>query len=138
MSDRVVERTNHRGRLGSPWAVLLAGPVVGMTYFWVVYLLAEASCSGDLELLGTATLRTTVLAVTAGAIAVSIAYAWRARRLWGDPGSADVGAGEGADDRRQNRRFLLVTGSMLLGMFGLFTLFVAAPAISGSLCAAPS
>ena len=130
-------------RLGSPWAVLLAGPVVGMTYFWVVYLLAEASCSGDLELLGTATLRTTVLAVTAGAIALFVAYAWRARRLWVAPGSADVGAGgigagDGADDRRQNRRFLLVTGSMLLGMFGLFALFIAAPVVGGSLCAAPS
>jgi hypothetical protein len=120
-------------RLGTPWAVLLAGPVVGMTYFWVVYLLAEASCSGDLELLGTATLRTTVLAVTAGAIAVYLGYAWRARRLWVDRGTA----ADEADDERQNRRFLLVTGSMLLGMFGLFALFVAAPVVSGSLCAAP-
>ncbi|MGH9271243.1 MAG: hypothetical protein ACRDZ2_08210, partial [Ilumatobacteraceae bacterium] len=110
--------------------MILAGPVVGMTYFWVVYLLAEASCSGDLALLGTATLRTTILAATAGVIAVFAAYAWRARRLWAAPGSQDVGAGDighgdGADDRRQNRRFMLVTGSMLLGMFALFALFMA-------------
>lgn len=130
-------------RLGSPWAVLLAGPVVGITYFWVVYLLAEASCSGDLALLGTATLRTTVLASTAGTVAVLAAYAWRARRLWASPESADVGAGgvgagDGADDRLQNRRFMLVTGSMLLAMFAVFALFMVAPVVSGSLCAAPS
>lgn len=130
-------------RLWSPWAVLLAGPVVGMTYFWLVYLLAEASCSEELTLLGTATLRTTVLASTAGAVAVLAAYAWRARRLWSSSGTADVGAGgvgagDGADDRRQNRRFLLVTGSMLLGMFAVFALFMVAPVVSGSLCAAPS
>lgn len=130
-------------RLWSPWAVLLAGPVVGMTYFWIVYLLAEASCSEELTLLGTATLRTTVLASTAGAVAVLAAYAWRARRLWSSSGTADVGAGgvgagDGADDRRQNRRFLLVTGSMLLGMFAVFALFMVAPVVSGSLCAAPS
>jgi hypothetical protein len=117
--------------------------VVGITYFWVVYLLAEASCSEDLQLLGTATLRTTVLASTAGAVAMLAAYAWRARRLWSSPesagvGSGGVGPGDGAEDRRQNRRFLLVTGSMLLGMFVLFALFVVAPVVSGSLCVTPS
>jgi hypothetical protein len=130
-------------RLGSPWAVILAGPVVGLTYFWLVYLLAEASCARDVEWLGTATLRAAILAATAASIAVLAWYAWRARRLWNsaDPhevGAGGVGDGVGTEDRRQNRRFLLVTGLMLLAMFALFALFMAAPVVSGSLCVAPS
>jgi hypothetical protein len=130
-------------RLGSPWAVLLAGPVVGITYFWIVYLLAEASCANGVELLGTSSLRATLLAITAAALVVLGWYAWRARRLWRteeEPhptGSGGIGAGAGADDRRENRRFLLVTGVTLLAMFALFALFLAAPLVGGSLCAAP-
>ena len=48
MSDR-----DMRDRLWSPWAVLLAGPLVGMVYFWLVYLLAEVACAEGLELVGT-------------------------------------------------------------------------------------
>ncbi len=45
----------HRRRLAtSHWAVLLAGPIVGTVCFFVVYLLAEASCADELELLDTA------------------------------------------------------------------------------------
>ena len=130
-------------RLGSPWAVLLAGPVVGITYFWIVYLLAEASCANGVELLGTAGLRVTLLAITAATLVAFAWYAWRARRLWraeAEPhptGSGGIGSGAGTDDRRENRRFLLVTGVTLLAMFALFALFLAAPLVGGSLCAAP-
>ncbi|MGH9271660.1 MAG: hypothetical protein ACRDZ2_10355 [Ilumatobacteraceae bacterium] len=129
-------------RLASPWAVILAGPVLGMTYFWVVYLLAEATCAPELELISTGALRTVILATTAATVAVLAGYALRARWLWSSDGgrhvgSGDVGSGSGADDRRQNRRFLLVTGLMLLAMFALFALFLAAPVVGSSLCTAP-
>ncbi len=118
-------------RLGSAWALLLVGPVIGMTYFWLVYLLGEASCAEELTLLGTSTLRTVIFAAAAATVAVFALYAWRARRLW------VTGVGDeapGADDRRQNRQFMVITGLMLLGMFTLFVLFLAAPLIGASLC----
>lgn len=138
----MAESTGLLRRLASPWAVILAGPVLGLTYFWVVYLLAEASCTQELELLGTGALRTVILAATVATVAVLAGYALRARWLWSSDGghhvgSGGVGSGPGADDRFQNRRFLLATGLMLLAMFALFALFLAAPVVGSSLCTAP-
>lgn len=123
-------------RLGSPWAVVLAGPVLATTYFWLVYLLAEATCDEDLELLGTTTLRITIVAATAGSVAVLAVYAWRARQLWRSPAADEASGAPGsvAEDRRENRRFMVITGLLLLAMFTLFVLFVAAPVIGSSLC----
>ncbi|MGI9052636.1 MAG: hypothetical protein ACR2HQ_08320 [Ilumatobacteraceae bacterium] len=140
MSEQLVERADdHRGslsglprRLGSAWALLLVGPVVGMTYFWLVYLLGEASCADELTLLGTGALRTVIFAAAAATVTVFALYAWRARRLWISAGVGDDAAG--ADDRRQNRQFMVVTGLMLLGMFTLLVLFLAAPLLGASLC----
>jgi hypothetical protein len=117
-----------RSRLISTWALLLAGPVVGTVYFFVVYLLAEASCADELDLVGTTALRVVILAGAAASIAVFVAYAVRARQLWAT--SDD----QPSDQERQNQRFMVTTGLMLLGLFVLFVLFLAAPAIGSSLC----
>jgi hypothetical protein len=109
-----------RPRLWSPWAVLLAGPVVAMTYFWLVYLVAEVACAEELDLVGTTALGITIAAATAAGAALLVAYTWRARQL-----------ATGGDE---NQRFMATTGLMVLGLFALFLLFLAAPVIGMSLC----
>ena len=147
MSERVFERTDvttdrrpaRRGLPGtSHWAVLLAGPIVGTAYFFLVYLLAEVSCAEETALLSTRTLRLVIVAAAVVAAATLCAYAWRGRQLWRsneDPSAAGgPWATELASDRRDNRRFMVTTGLLLLGMFVLFVLFLAAPTLGGALC----
>jgi hypothetical protein len=117
-----------RSRLISPWAVLLSGPVVGITYFFVVYLLAEASCADGLELLSTSTLRVVILAGAVASVGVYGTYAVRARRLLARD------ADQPSEEHGQNQRFMVTTGLMLISLFVLFVLFLAAPAIGASLC----
>jgi cytochrome b561 len=117
-----------RSRLISTWAVLLAGPVVGTIYFFVVYLLAEVSCADGLDLVGTTTLRVVILVGAAASVGVFVVYAVRARQLW------ETSDDQPSDQQRQNQRFMVTTGLMLLGLFVLFVLFLAAPAIGSSLC----
>lgn len=114
-------------RFGSTWALLLAGPVIGTTYFFLVYLLAEATCANGVKLLSQTALRVVIVAAAAGSVAVFVAYALRARRLWSD-------ASDNGGQRGENQRFMVTTGLMLLGLFVLFVLFLAAPAIGSSLC----
>jgi cytochrome b561 len=117
-----------RSRLISSWAVLLAGPIVGTIYFFVVYLLAEVSCADELDLVSATTLRAVILSGAAASVGVFVAYAVRARQLWATSND------QPSDQQRQNQRFMVTTALMLLGMFVLFVLFLAAPAIGSSLC----
>jgi hypothetical protein len=114
-------------RLGSTWALLLAGPVIATTYFLVVYLLAEAACSRSVSLFSTGALRAVIVAGAVGTLAVFGAYAARARRLWTMTGTT-------TGQPEQNQRFMVITGLMLLGLFAMFVLFLAAPAVGTSLC----
>lgn len=116
-----------RSRLGSTWALLLAGPVIATTYFLVVYLLAEATCSTGVSLFSTGALRAVIVAGAVGTLAVFGAYAVRARRLW-------TVSGPTARQPEQNERFMLLVGLLLLGLFTMFVLFLAAPALGTSLC----
>lgn len=116
-----------RSRLGSTWALLLAGPVIATTYFLVVYLLAEATCSTGVSLFSTGALRAVIVAGAVGTLAVFGAYAVRARRLW-------TVSGPTARQPEQNQRFMLLVGLLLLGLFAMFVLFLAAPALGTSLC----
>ena len=107
-------------RLSSPWAVLLAGPIVGMAYFWLVYLVAEVACAEQLELVGTTTLGVVIAAGAAAGAAVLLVSSLRVRQLL-----------TGGDE---NQRFMATTSLMVLGLFALFVLFLAAPVIGMSLC----
>ena len=124
-----------RSRLASTWALLLAGPVVGTVYFLVIYLTGEVTCADGLDLTSTATLRIVILAGAVASIVVFVLYAVLARRLWSTPdrprGDGDATA---TGPERENRRFMVTTGLLLLGLFTLFVLFLAAPAIGTSLC----
>jgi hypothetical protein len=126
VSERRLLRRVRLG-LGSPWALVLAGPVIGTAYFLVVYLLAEAGCAEHLDVLGAAALRAVIVGAAAAAIVLFGVYAMRARRLWSDAAGGDT-------QREQNARFMVATGVLLLGLFVLFVLFLAAPAVGTSLC----
>ena len=106
-------------RLSSPWAVLLAGPLVGMAYFWLVYLVAEVACASSSNLSHAGARCGHRRRRTAGA-AVLLISSLRARQL--------VTGGD------ENQRFMATTSLMVLGLFALFVLFLAAPAIGMSLC----
>ena len=125
--------TEVRPRVPARWAVLLAGPVVGTVYFWLVYLLAEAGCSEDLELISETTLRIVVLAGAAATIGVLTFAAWRAGQAWRAAGP-DLAGDETTGARAENERFMATTALTLLGLFLLFALFLAAPVIGVSLC----
>ena len=114
-----------RARLLSPWAVLLAGPVVGTAYFFVVYLLAEAGCAEGLDLVDVTAVRVVILVLAAASVGVFVGYALRARALR---------ATEADGQEAENQRFMAFTGTVILGLFVLFVLFLAAPAIGSSLC----
>jgi hypothetical protein len=123
--DPLVAPTKVRPRVPPPWAVVLAGPVIGTVYFWLIYLVAEAGCAEDLELVDETVLRLVVLAGGVASVVLLTAFAWRAARMRRDA------APGGADD---SERFMATTGLMLLGLFLLFIAFLAIPVIGMSLC----
>jgi hypothetical protein len=119
-------------RRPSSWTIVLAGPIVGYGYFWFVYLLAEAGCAEDLDLISTSMLRLVTLSAAVAAAAVTFFYAWHARRtVQAEARTLDDPA---ADDRRQNRRFMATTAVMLAALFLLFVLFITAPIAGSTLC----
>ena len=95
--------------------------------------MAEASCADELELLSTTSLRVVIIVAAVASIATLLAFAWRARQLWQRDATGPVDS-ELAAERRANGRFMVFTGLLLLGMFVLLVLFLAAPSLSGSLC----
>lgn len=75
------------------WAALLAGPVIWISHFMVVYLAAEAACvadDGGIDFVGEHGLVVGIVAATAVAVAAVVAigaWAWRrARTRHGDDG----------------------------------------------------
>ena len=63
------------------WAIVLAGPLIGTVYFWLLYLLAEEWLRRGLELVGETVLRLVVSwpRVWPCSAALLTAFAWRAR-----------------------------------------------------------
>lgn len=114
------------------WGLLLGGPVLWMSHFMFVYLVAEAGCSGDgpgLELFDPPVPRTVTLVATALAAAACIPLAARALRHWrqatkqpargDDPDDVGKGAGHGT----------IPFGGFLLSAFSLLAIvFVGLPA----------
>ena len=107
------------------WIVLLAGPVIGYSCFWFVYLVAEASCTDEWQLLGSSTLRTVLLATSALSALAVLVYAWRTQLSWRD--ETDDASGE-------NRRFMGTAGLILSGLFLVFLILIGAPVAGTTLC----
>ncbi len=116
-------------------ALLLAGPVIWSAHFMLVYLIAEAGCTGegpglrafDPPVPGAATIVTTVVAALALAGIAAIAFRrWRLHRL-------DTGDGDGLEpvDRDGSLAFVAFT----LALLGIVeVVFVGVPALVLSPC----
>jgi hypothetical protein len=107
-------------------ALLLAGPVIGVVHFAVVYLVTEAGCSGDgpgLRALDPPVpTRVTVLATVLAALACAAVAGWTYRR------------GRSGDDGLVDRRPLAFVG-FLLALLSLVTvLMVGLPALVLDAC----
>lgn len=110
------------------WVVFLGGPLLWLSHFMFVYLVAEAGCSGDgpgLDLFDPPVPRTVTLVATALAAAACLPMAVWARRRWrtatqepaadaGDPGGIPDAAGNGTLPRAG---FLLASFSFVAIVF---------------------
>jgi heme/copper-type cytochrome/quinol oxidase subunit 3 len=75
------------------WIVFLAGPVIWITHFMIVYLAAEAGCTGDgpgLNSFDPPTPRIITLVVTAAAALACLPFAVWGYRWWNKKRDADV------------------------------------------------
>ncbi|MBW3668499.1 MAG: hypothetical protein KY443_04725 [Actinobacteria bacterium] len=107
------------------WAAIVLAPIVGSTYFMVVYLVAEAACAPAVGGLSEAFLRAVAYGATAASIVALLggaAYAWVLRRKR-----------QGADAQAMPP-FLGAVGLMLAGLFLFLVLLVAAPVVGSTLC----
>jgi hypothetical protein len=103
------------------WLAFVAGPVLWITHFMLVYLVAEAGCTGGgpgLELFDSPVPKVfTAAATLAGATATVLVAAWNHRR-W----QADVtGTGEPGDGTAQGP--LAFAGLLLAGLATVAILF---------------
>jgi hypothetical protein len=123
---------------------LLAGPVLWSVHFLVVYLVAEAGCTGDgpgLDLFDPPVPKVVTLAATAVAAAGALACAawayrrWQANRAEAAADRSAEGAGEGAEPRRgdiddrDRGGALLLAGAILSLLAFVMVLFVGLPAL---------
>ena len=118
------------------WAVFLAGPVTWFTHFMVVYLIAEAGCTGDgpgLSVFDPPVPKAATLAATAVAALICLGSARWAYQRWraGQRGAAADEAAELAGrlpDR--NRGGALTFAGFLLSLYSFVAvLFVGLPAL---------
>ena len=118
------------------WVVFLGGPVVWLTHFMVVYLVAEAGCTGDgpgLRALDPPVPAAVTLAATGVAAVGCLAFGAWAYRRWvaSRQGVAADEAGElsGRHEER-DRGGTMAFASLLLALFSLVAvLFVGLPAL---------
>ncbi|MDQ4133989.1 MAG: hypothetical protein M3179_12480 [Actinomycetota bacterium] len=117
------------------WVVFLGGPVIWFTHFMVVYLVAEAGCTGDgpgLRAFNPPVPSTVTLAATVVAAVGCLAFAVWGHRRWvvareGSAADDPVGL-SGADER--DRGGTLAFAGFLLALFSFVAvLFVGFPAL---------
>lgn len=125
-------------RVRMTWAIFLAGPIIWLTHFMAVYLVAEAGCTGDgpgLWLFDPPVPVVTTLVATVIAVALCVAATVWAFRHWRDaareleeaPDDAEAISGEYDDDRRRGS---LALAGFLLGAFSVVAvLFTGTPAL---------
>jgi hypothetical protein len=115
---------------------LLAGPVIWSVHFMLVYLVAEAGCTGDgpgLRLFDPPVPKVVTLAATAVAALASLACAAWAYRRWRaggrEPAAGDAGERTGDGPDRDNGRALPFAGFLLALLAFVMVLFVGLPAL---------
>ncbi|MDQ4029050.1 MAG: hypothetical protein M3214_13540 [Actinomycetota bacterium] len=117
------------------WVVVLAGPVIWFVHFMIVYLLAEAGCTGDgpgLDVFDPPVPTILTLAATAVAMLACVAFGVWGYRWWSLRRGASAAA---ADDRPedasavQNRASAGFAGLLLSSLSFFSILLVGVPAI---------
>lgn len=121
------------------WVVLLAGPVIGISHFMVVYLVAEAGCTGSgpgLRLFDPPVPDIVTLASTAVAALACVVSATWAHRRWRSSGAGE-GPGAGGDEGERPADGIgtpdadapiAFAGFLLSSVFLVMVLFVGVPA----------
>jgi hypothetical protein len=104
------------------WAVLLAGPVTWLSHFMLVYLVAEAGCTGDGP--GLRLFNPPVPAAVAALACLAFAR-WGYRR-WRASHTAELSSGVENSDRDGSLAF---AGFLLSSFFFVAILFVGLPAL---------
>jgi len=118
------------------WVVFLGGPVIWLSHFMLVYLVAEAGCTGGgpgLRAFNPPVPSVVTLAATAVAAAGCVAFAAWSRRRWiaarGGVAADDPPTFSGAHEER-DRGGTMAFASVLLSLFSLVAvLFVGLPAL---------
>jgi hypothetical protein len=104
------------------WVAFLGGPMTWITHFMVVYLVAEAGCSGDgrgLDAFDPPVPSATTLTATAVAVAVCAGFAVWCHRRW-----------RAAADQGQEAGVTMAFAGFLLAIFSaIAVLFVGLPAL---------
>lgn len=142
-------------RARTTWLVLLAGPLVWFAHFMLVYLVAEAGCTGDgpgLDVFDPPVPTVTTIVATVVAVLLCVAaavWSWRRWRSSADAvdrlTDAEAGEEDDADDgadpaaRRDvdaaTRSGSLAFAGFLLSVFsGVAVLFTGAPALVLASC----
>jgi hypothetical protein len=115
--------------------VFLAGPVISSVHFMLVYLVAEAGCTGDgpgLDAFDPPVPTVVTVVTTVVAALACVATAWWAYARW----RALQRARPGADAEELVDRRPLAFGGLLLSLLGFATvLFVGLPALFLGACA---
>lgn len=118
------------------WVVFLGGPVVWFTHFMVVYLVAEAGCTGEgpgLRAFDPPVPATVTLAATAVAAAGCLAFAVWGYRRWVDSRqglAADEAPELSGSYQERDRGGTMAFASLLLALLSLVAvLFVGLPAL---------
>lgn len=113
------------------WVVLLVGPVIGLVHFMLVYLVAEAGCTGDgpgLRAFDPPVPDIVTLAATAvAALACLGSAAWAHRRWRRSTGGRGPGQLGGAAPQRDLDASVAFAGFLLSSLFVVVVLFVGVP-----------
>ena len=119
-------------RTRSMWAVLIGGPLLWISHFMLVYLVAESGCSGDgpgLELFDPPVPRTVTLVATALAAAGCVPLAAWALQRWRQTTQPTAAGGDDTDDVGEAAGPGLPFAGFLLSCFSVVAiLFVGLPA----------
>ena len=116
-----------RRQTARPWLLMLAGPVIGLVHFLVVYLGAEAACAGSDDDADVSRLRVVIVISTILAVAISVAAAWSSAALYREDDRV-------ARDTAEQRRFVGATALILTALFVYFIAMVVGPVIGAELC----
>lgn len=127
--DETTNADRQRGRL---WVIFLAGPVVYLIYFVVVWVIGEFGCLAGIQqlpLFGQNPIRLGVLVTTIVAALITLVIGIMGFRRWQRMHRGPE------DPDEDDPKFMLFVGIWLNGFFTALTVLTAVPMLLGSACA---